>query len=181
MPTIFTHSLVGLGIGKIFSIDKLPKRFWILSFVCPSLPDLDYFGISLLGIPHLHILGHRGITHSFVFAAILGTVISLVFFRNNDMRPHLRLILIVYFSLIISSHGLLDGLTDGGNGVAYFAPFDNGRYFLPFRPIEVSPFIEGFFSKRGLSVILNEILLIWIPISAVVIAKKVIKRVTRRG
>jgi inner membrane protein len=114
LPTIFTHSVVGLGIGKVFSIDKLPKRFWILSFICPSLPDLDYFGMTLLGIPYLHILGHRGATHSFAFAAILGAVIVLTFFRNNDMRPRLRLILIVYFSLIISSHGLLDGLTNGG-------------------------------------------------------------------
>lgn len=30
-------------------------------------------------------------------------------------------------------------LTDGGLGVAFFSPFDNKRYFLPWRPIRVSP------------------------------------------
>jgi hypothetical protein len=26
-------------------------------------------------------------------------------------------------------------MTNGGLGVAFFSPFDNGRYFLPWRPI----------------------------------------------
>jgi hypothetical protein len=30
-------------------------------------------------------------------------------------------------------------MTDGGLGIAFFAPFDNTRYFLPFGPIKVSP------------------------------------------
>ena len=179
LPTIFTHSLVGLAAAKVFSVDNLPKRFWVLSFICPSLPDLDYFGMSLWGIPYEHILGHRGFTHSFVFAASISLVIVLVFFRDSMMQSRLGLLLIAYFTLIISSHGLLDGLTNGGLGVAYFFPLDNERYFLPFRPIEASPFIDGFFGKTGLKVMLNEILLVWIPLCCVMILSKTIKRVVR--
>nr|HRC76832.1 rhodanese-like domain-containing protein [Kouleothrix sp.] len=32
-------------------------------------------------------------------------------------------------------HGVLDAMTDGGLGVAFFAPFSATRYFFPFRPI----------------------------------------------
>jgi len=51
----------------------------------------------------------------------------------------------MYFFLATASHGLLDALTDGGLGVAFFAPFDNHRYFLPWRPIHVSPIGAGRF------------------------------------
>ncbi len=41
------------------------------------------------------------------------------------------------------SHGILDALTDGGLGVAFFAPFVNTRYFFPWTPIKVSPIGAG--------------------------------------
>jgi hypothetical protein len=48
-------------------------------------------------------------------------------------------------------------MTDGGLGVAFFAPFHNERYFFPWRPIAVSPIGMGFFSERGLEVIISEL------------------------
>jgi hypothetical protein len=39
--------------------------------------------------------------------------------------------LIAHFSFVTASHGMLDAMTDGGLGVAFFAPFDNARYFFP--------------------------------------------------
>jgi hypothetical protein len=41
-----------------------------------------------------------------------------------------------YFFVVTASHGALDAMTDGGLGIAFFAPFDNTRYFFPFRPIK---------------------------------------------
>jgi inner membrane protein len=55
-------------------------------------------------------------------------------------------------------------MTDGGLGVAFFAPFDNTRYFLPWTPIRVSPIGLGrFFTARGLAVLASELLWIWLP------------------
>jgi inner membrane protein len=55
-------------------------------------------------------------------------------------------------------------MTDGGIGIAFFAPFDDGRYFLPWRPIPVSPIGVGrFFSARGAAVLRAEVLLVWLP------------------
>ena len=69
-----------------------------------------------------------------------------------------------YLFLATASHGFLDALTDGGLGVAFLAPFHNERYFLPIRPIPVSPIAPPrFFSERGLPVIRSELLWVWLP------------------
>jgi inner membrane protein len=62
-------------------------------------------------------------------------------------------------------------MTDGGLGIAFFAPFDNRRHFFPFRPIKVSPIALSFFSARGLDVIWSELL--WLCIPATIIASVV--------
>jgi len=36
---------------------------------------------------------------------------------------------------VAASHGLLDAMTRGGEGVALLSPFDTTRYFLFWRPI----------------------------------------------
>ena len=59
-------------------------------------------------------------------------------------------------------------MTDGGLGVAYFAPFSNARFFLPWRPILVSPIsVAGFFDARGLRVLASDGVWIWIPCAVV--------------
>jgi inner membrane protein len=55
-------------------------------------------------------------------------------------------------------------MTNGGLGVAFFAPFNNQRYFFPFRPLLVSPIgVDPFFTTRGLKVIFSELVWIWFP------------------
>ena len=82
------------------------------------------------------------------------------------------MLLFCYFFVVTASHGILDAMTDGGLGVAFFAPFDDTRYFFPFRPIKVSPIGLSFFSDRGLDVIGSELLWVWIP--GIVIATTVL-------
>ena len=62
------------------------------------------------------------------------------------------------------SHGVLDAMTNGGLGIAFFSPFDNVRYFLPWRPIRVSPIsVTRFFSGGRYAVLQSELLWIWTP------------------
>jgi membrane-bound metal-dependent hydrolase YbcI (DUF457 family) len=64
--------------------------------------------------------------------------------------------------LITASHGFFDALTSGGLGIAFFAPFDNTRYFFPIRPIPVSPLDPAaFLHWRGLRVLVWEAGLFW--------------------
>jgi inner membrane protein len=83
-----------------------------------------------------------------------------------------RFLLFFYFFIVTASHGALDAMTDGGLGIAFFAPFDNTRYFFPFRPIKVSPIGLSFFSARGLDVIWSELL--WLCVPAAIIAGAVL-------
>ena len=81
-----------------------------------------------------------------------------------ESRARNRLKLAVLLFVITASHGVLDAITDGGLGVAFFSPFNPQRYFLPWTPIHVSPIgASGFFSARGLDVIESEIVWIWGP------------------
>jgi inner membrane protein len=67
-------------------------------------------------------------------------------------------------------------MTDGGLGVAFFAPFHNERYFFPWRPIAISPIGMGFFSERGLEVIISELRWVWLPSAIVVVLMQVVKQ-----
>jgi inner membrane protein len=126
------------------------------------IPDFDVIGFRL-GIRYGDFWGHRGFTHSLVFATILASAIVLLVFR--DGLPNISpLSMWIYFFLATASHGLLDSMTDGGLGVAFFAPFDNHRYFLSWTPIRVSPIgIGRFFTSRGYAVLQSELLWIWAP------------------
>ena len=61
-------------------------------------------------------------------------------------------------------------MTDGGIGIAFFAPFDAARYYLPWRPIAVSPLgLQRFLTARGVAVLASEARWVWVP-SALVAA-----------
>ncbi len=149
MPTVFTHPVVALGLAPFFR-DKLPGKRWIaVGALCTVLPDFDTIGFRL-GIQYGDLLGHRGLSHSLCFALVLASALAAL---SRERRGALFL----YLFLCTVSHGLLDALTNGGLGVAFFAPFDDTRYFFPWRPIAVSPIGAGFFSERGLDVLRSEL------------------------
>jgi inner membrane protein len=161
VASVFSHALAAAALGVALNVPSHP-RIWLLGMACAIVPDLDVVGFWL-GVPYHHLLGHRGLTHSLVFAAALSPLIVVTFFRGRDWIA-LRYCLLIYFFLATASHGLLDALTNGGLGIAFFAPFDNTRYFFPFRPVEVSPLgITEFFTPRGAAILWDEIVWIWIP------------------
>ena len=103
------------------------------------------------------MLGHRGLSHSLLFAAILAAILVFTLFRE-EARSGKTLRLCTYLFLAAASHGLLDAVTNGGLGVAFLSPFDTTRYFFPFRPVEVSPIsVARFLQGRGLEVLASEI------------------------
>jgi inner membrane protein len=160
----FGHMAVAYAMGKTLNPAWSSTRFWILTVLCCVLPDVDVLGL-VMGIPYDHMLGHRGITHSVVFAMMVGTVLPRVLISGLSCRTYRYWSLAVYFSLVTLSHGVLDAFTDGGLDIAFFAPFDASRYFFPWRPIAVSPIgISQFFSAWGLSVLLTEGIWIGIPV-----------------
>jgi len=128
------------------------------------LPDADAVGF-IFRVPYDSMWGHRGITHSITFSIVVGILVALIAFRKEASNS--KFFLAIYFALVTLSHPLLDMLTNGGLGVALFAPFSSERFFWPWRPIEVSPIGLGFFSERGLVVLMSEIVWVWLPALAI--------------
>jgi inner membrane protein len=159
VASVISHAVAALGIGACFYRPAAAKRVWV---VCSIIPDPDVIGFRF-GIHYGGFWGHWGFTHSLLFAALLASAIMIL--GSPRAIPRLtRYSVWSYLLLATASHGLLDAMTDGGLGLAFFAPFDNRRYFLPWRPIRVSPIGVGrFFTERGLSVLQSEVFRIWIP------------------
>lgn len=141
----------------------MPARFWWLSALCACLPDADVIGFAF-GVHYGDLLGHRGLTHSLAFALVVGVVVVGLGFRSPEYSNGRRLALVAYFFVVTASHGILDAFTNGGLGIAFFAPFDNSRYFFPWRPLQVPPIgVIAFFSSWGLRVLRSELIWIGIP------------------
>ena len=176
MASAFSHAVAAAAIGTAFYRRGLPARFWALGAACAIVPDADVVGVAL-GIPFGSLFGHRGLFHSLLFAALLAAVVAALFFPQRRAEvSHSRLWL--YFFFATASHGVLDALTNGGPGIAFFAPFDTTRYFFPVRPVVVSPIsIRPFFSEWGLRVIESELIWIWLPslifVGLVVFARRI--------
>ena len=172
MASAFGHALAAVAFGTSFEKKIRTGKFWILGVICSVLPDADALGFKL-GVPYDSFWGHRGFTHSLVFAAIIGVVVTMIFFKGN--KAHWTKY-ILFFALCTASHDLLDMMTNGGRGVALLSPFNNERFFLPWRPIQVSPIgIGSFFSEWGKRVLMSELVWIGIPALAYVLLVRMVR------
>ncbi len=162
MPTIVSHAVAALALANFIPRTFRSAKFWLLVATCSIVPDFDVIAFPL-GIPYSHLLGHRGLLHSILFAIIWGPIVSEIFYRDEKFLSKSWIILTAFFSVATLSHGLLDALTNGGLGVAFFAPFDNARYFFPSTPIQVSPLSFSRVFEQGVSLFTSEILWIWLP------------------
>jgi len=164
MASEFSHALVAVALGRTYTEGALSRRFWSLAIFCSIFPDVDVFGY-MLGIDYGHPWGHRGLTHSLCFAFLLSLAVVRCGFPEFVKSSRGWWGLLAYFFVVTASHGFLDATTDGGLGVAFFAPFDESRYFLPWRPVKVSPIgLPEFLTARGWEVLISEFLWIWIPV-----------------
>lgn len=157
MPSSFGHALFAVSLTpyRPFRGKLLPTMIWAM--ICACIPDLDVIGFEM-GIRYGDMLGHRGFTHSLVFALLSGWLVSHYGFRDFRQSPSERLGAIVFFFMCSCSHGLLDAMTDGGLGVGFFIPFSSERYFFSYRPIPVSPMsVMSFFTEYGWQILKSEL------------------------
>lgn len=174
MASAFSHAIAASALTAAFYRPGVQKRVWIAGIACSVLPDLDVIGFRF-GVHYGDFCGHRAFTHSLTFAALVAAVLAAGFLRTHSEIS--RVPLFAYLFLSTASHGLLDAMTNGGLGVAFFSPFDNQRYFLPWRPIRVSPIgVSRFFGARGLAVLKSELLWIWLPSILVIMLVTISRR-----
>jgi inner membrane protein len=170
MATIYSHAVVGMGLARLYAVRPMPWAYWGLAAVLPVIPDLDVFSTAAYGSP----LGHRGITHSLLFALLLSTVAAGVTFRYFRVRWWS---LTALFFAIIASHGLLDALTKGGADIPFFWPL-GGRYGN-WGPIPVSDIAFDLPDPRYSRAVRAELLWLWLPTTVVVGLTMLYRRLTR--
>jgi inner membrane protein len=163
MASAFSHVVVASSLGAAgMPAMRMPARYWMTVAILGALPDLDVV-IYPLGLNAPHALGHRGITHSLAFAAVFAALVVRLVFRDRRWRGAWLQLWAVFFAAL-ASHAVLDAITNGGQGIAFFAPFSDARWHFPWQPIRVSPIgLTAFFSIEGLRVLRNEIVWLWLP------------------
>jgi inner membrane protein len=172
MASLITHAVVGAAIGQAGKAEwRRDWRYWLALIGGSMLPDIDSIGFHM-GVPYGSLWGHRGLTHSLLFAALIAATVSMSLGRLFQKQWALALLLFA----AIASHGLLDAMTNGGLGVAFFSPIDTHRYFLPWRPVLVSPIgISRFFTSRAVRILGSEVLYIWVPALILVVFMKFLR------
>ena len=177
MTTLITHPLPVLAVGLALGSGVIPPRLLLAGLLAACLPDLDVVAFKL-GIAYHDAFGHRGFSHSLLFAACLGVLgaASCQLLGSGPLKAGL------WIGLATASHSVLDAMTDGGLGVAWFWPWSQQRYFLPWHPIEVSPIgLSRFFSPRGLEVVISEARWVWLPCLGVALAGIGVRRLLLRN
>ena len=169
MATVYTHAVFGLGLGKLFTARRMPWTFWALAGFLPIVPDFDAFWAQ---VPYGSPFGHRGFTHSLIFALAAGAVAALLVYRRCGVA---FLDLLGFYFTITASHGILDAFTNGGYGVAFFWPFDSRRYG-PWGPIQVSDIAFEIPNWKTSRTVRTELLWVWLPLLLIVVAVSLYRR-----
>jgi len=128
------HTLVGAAIGRSIGGDEVPAAGWI-GAVAANAPDWSEL---LIGFPFNRSDGsfyslHRGITHSFLGAAVETVAITLALWgifvlvrRRAPRRAFHPLLLLLLVCLAVASHLYMDW--QGSYGLRPFLPW-SGRWY----------------------------------------------------
>ena len=161
MTTLISHPLPVLALGLALGPRLIPPRLLLAGLLFSLLPDADVLAFKF-GIAYADAFGHRGASHSLLFAGVLAMLGALLHrpLRSQPVQAA------AWLFVCAISHALLDAMTSGGLGVALLWPWNEQRYFAPWRPILVSPFANGFFSARGMATLVSELRWVWLPLFA---------------
>jgi inner membrane protein len=154
MASLFAHAAIPL-IAKGTS----ERRQTITLLALSMWPDLDWLGLAFEVRPN-EMLGHRGVTHS-LLAAMVSAAIAAIVLRSRSQKDWL------FLFGVAASHGLVDTITAGDVGVAWFAPLSNVRLSLPIIP-SCPMGLDEWLGPFGVLTLANEILYIVLPLALVV-------------
>jgi inner membrane protein len=144
-----THIVLGAVIGEALAEKKLGKKAMLLGAIAQSLPDIDFVASFWLDTSR-DVSAHRGITHSFLFIAVVTALLGWMASRMQrgrtgaDMgaaaasgrgftwgssrvsgRSMTRGDWYVFFGLQLFIHVFLDAFNAYGTG--WFEPFSHYR------------------------------------------------------
>ena len=160
MPTVITHAAVPLCLGLGLGTKVIPPRLLFAGIVLAMLPDADVLAFKF-GVAYGNVFGHRGFTHSLLFAFVVPILCVLIgrrWFRASLARCWL------FLTVSLLSHSLLDSITTGAKAVCCLWPCSDVRLGAPWQVIKVAPFaLSRYTTPYGQQVIVSELLWVWLP------------------
>ncbi|MBH1705666.1 metal-dependent hydrolase [Stenotrophomonas maltophilia] len=85
MPSIITHAAVPLALWCAADRGRIPPRLLAAGVIAAMLPDADVLAFAL-HIPYADAFGHRGASHSLLFAFVLAALAAVLAFFGSR-RP----------------------------------------------------------------------------------------------
>lgn len=158
--------------GATVGTRKISTRLMLCGACAAIVPDFDVISVRLYLDSYSGTYGHRGFTHSVLFAVLLGLIGALFSHKKTGPGQTSRATVWSYLTLCTLSHPVLDSLFDVGICSAWIWPFDGGRYCLPWRPIPM----KGI-ALFGLERLQMELLWIGLPLLLLVNLAWLIKRI----
>lgn len=174
MPLPIGHSLISASVFAACNGRLSLKEDWKtlgLFVFAGLLPDIDFITVPFMGFG-----SHRGLTHSFLFALIAGSILFLLARKILSSRgPRLWISLVIAMAL----HPVCDFLTYDylveRGGVRLFYPFSDTYYQSPltvFVGIELR-YLKTIFSAHTLFAIFYEAFVSGAVLSAVLYLKRI--------
>ena len=147
--SILGHIAIGVATARFITPAGQPSTNRGIRMVTLSalalLPDIDFL---LHGIaPSARFLEHRGATHSFAIAVLVGASIALTIRVRGGRGPAMWGLVA---TAVVASHGLLDFVGDSSLGVALLWPFSDARLQAPWHVLP-NPSLPGMVSTPGIA------------------------------
>lgn len=76
VASAFSQAVAGVAIGTACWRPGVPARYCTAGALLATVPDLDSIGCRF-GIHYGDMLGHRELTHSLLFAAVLSVLVPV--------------------------------------------------------------------------------------------------------
>lgn len=155
MPSI-GHAVVGLAAARWWTRCGGSRGRAAAAFVAlATFPDLDVLARAL-GAGARSPWLHRGITHAVLMSALAGLAAGLALERDGRARARAA----AFGAFVAASHGLLDTLTRGGNGVMLLWPWSTARWLASVALVPASPMGLHVASARAAAVAAQELVLL---------------------
>src|SRR5215510_7159790 len=102
MASVFTHAVAAAALGLL----SVPGRARLIAqdAALAILPDADAIGFQL-GVPYASQLGHRGLSHSIAFAALVAIGVARLLPARPPAPSRMRAASFLFAAVL--SHGLL--------------------------------------------------------------------------
>jgi len=173
----FGHVVVALASARLRSEEGLRPRAWrqVAAYVALAmLPDADVLP-SLFVTLKGPLSSHRGLTHTPLFAVLVGAVVGLLCHLCSRRAPARALRAGLIATLLVGSHGLLDAMAQGGRGILFLWPLSLARFHCIWRPIPDIPAGLALLTRDGLRQLGLELLLFF-PAAAYALRRRVLWR-----